>query len=136
MIPVLDRIDHIHVYVADRTAAEHWYERVLALTRVAELEGWAEDGGPLTLANASGSVHIALFEREVQPCRSTIAFAVTAQAFVAWQRHLFSALGDDAAVEDHTLSMSLYFSDPDGNPYEITTYEYAAVKPLIAAAAD
>ena len=24
--------------------------------------------------------------------------------------------------------MSLYFSDPEGNPYEITTYEYAAAK--------
>ena len=31
-------------------------------------------------------------------------------------------------AQDHELYMSLYFSDPDGNPYEITTYEYAAAK--------
>jgi sugar lactone lactonase YvrE len=27
-------------------------------------------------------------------------------------------------LEDHQVSWSLYFSDPDGNPYEITSYEY------------
>jgi catechol-2,3-dioxygenase len=31
-------------------------------------------------------------------------------------------------LEDHDLSVSLYFHDPDGNPFEITTYEYQAVK--------
>jgi catechol-2,3-dioxygenase len=27
-------------------------------------------------------------------------------------------------VKDHQVSWSLYFSDPDGNPYEITSYTY------------
>ena len=31
-----------------------------------------------------------------------------------------------------TLAFSLYFKDPDGNPYEITTYEYSVAKALIA----
>jgi catechol-2,3-dioxygenase len=35
------------------------------------------------------------------------------------------------AVEDHTVALSLYFQDPDGNPYEITSYEYASAKSLI-----
>jgi catechol-2,3-dioxygenase len=125
--PSLDRIDHIHVFVADRAASERWYERVIGLKRVAEFERWAAEGGPLTLANDSGTVHLALFERGLQPCRSTVAFGVGASAFLAWQQHLLATLGAAVKVEDHALSMSLYFSDPDGNPYEITSYEYAAV---------
>jgi predicted lactoylglutathione lyase len=26
-------------------------------------------------------------------------------------------------LQDHQQSLSLYFSDPDGNPWELTTYE-------------
>ena len=133
MAPSLDRIDHIHVFVADRAASERWYERVLGLKRVPEFERWAAQGGPLTLADDGGTVHLALFERGLQPCRSTIAFGVGASAFLAWQQHLLATLGQAVKVEDHALSMSLYFSDPDGNPYEITSYEYTALAKHIAA---
>ncbi|MEQ1684182.1 MAG: VOC family protein [Burkholderiaceae bacterium] len=130
MTPSLDRIDHIHVYVADREVAEQWYGDVLGLLRVPELEPWAADGGPLTVANAAGTIHLALFERKPQPTRSTVAFGVTAPEFVAWRRHLVAALDAPAKVDDHQLSWSLYFSDPDGNPFEITTYDYDAVAKL------
>ncbi|HEY9025100.1 MAG TPA: VOC family protein, partial [Burkholderiaceae bacterium] len=63
MIPTFDRIDHVHVYASDRAKAERWYAEVMGFSRVPELEEWAADGGPLTLGNASGSVHFALFER-------------------------------------------------------------------------
>jgi catechol-2,3-dioxygenase len=128
--PSLDRIDHIHVYVTDREVSEQWYAEVLGLSRMPELESWATDGGPLTVANETGTVHLALFERKPQPSRSTIAFGVTAPEFIAWRKHLVAALDGPPKVEDHELSWSLYFSDPDGNPYEITTYEYAAVEAL------
>ena len=49
-------------------------------------------------------------------------------AFVAWREHLGQCLGAMPAVEDHGLTHSLYFSDPDGNPYEITKYEHAAFR--------
>lgn len=127
MPPALKQIDHIHVFVSDRTAAERWYADVLGLIRVANLAGWAADGGPLTVSNTAGSVNLALFERPVQPCRATIALEVSAAEFRAWQAHLASMLGGEFAAVDHDLSWSLYFSDPDGNPYEITTYEYAAL---------
>jgi catechol 2,3-dioxygenase-like lactoylglutathione lyase family enzyme len=55
--------DHVHVFVADRPAAERWYQRVLGLCRSPELEHWAVDGGPLTLQDETGAAHIALFER-------------------------------------------------------------------------
>lgn len=129
MTPSLDRIDHIHVYVSDRASAERWYARVLGLSAVAQYRFWAEGGGPLTLANASDTVHLALFERPAQACRSTIALAVDAAGFAAWQAHLARELGPEAVVlQDHQKSWSIYFSDPDGNPYEITTYEVAALE--------
>ena len=123
-------IDHIHVYVHDRGAAQQWYQHVLGLQPVAELATWADDGGPLTLANAEGSVHLALFQRPPQACRSTIALRVTAPDLLVWQQHLKQVLQEEIKLVDHALSWSLYFTDPDGNPYEITSYEYQAVQVL------
>lgn len=129
MTPTLQRIDHIHVYVSDRNAAEHWYRSVLGLVRVRELEFWAADGGPLTLADAAEEVHLALFERPAQSHHSTIAFGVTAEQFLHWREHLRSFPEIAVELEDHNISWSLYFHDPDRNPYEITSYEYAALAP-------
>jgi catechol 2,3-dioxygenase-like lactoylglutathione lyase family enzyme len=125
MIPSFKRVDHIHVFVADRALAEDWYTSVLGFARVKELEFWAPDGGPLTLSDGSGTVHVALFERKPEKCRSTIALASTAADFLAWQAHLGAVLAKPPSLEDHQVSWSLYFDDPDGNPYEITSYEYA-----------
>ena len=130
--PPVRSIDHIHVFVADRAAAERWYERVLGFMRVKEYEFWAADGGPLTIQNREGTVHIALFERPPEKCRSTIALGVGAREFLAWRTHLAQALGQAPTLEDHDLSVSLYFPDPDGNPYEITTYDYQAAKAGLA----
>ena len=125
MHPPLQRFDHIHVYVADRAAAEIWYAKVLGFTRMKEFEFWAEGAGPLTLSDRSNAIHIALFERPKEKCRSTIALAASAEDFLGWRSHLATALDRPPEVEDHEVSWSLYFSDPDGNPYEITCYEYA-----------
>ena len=129
MAPELERVDHIHVFVADRAAAEQWYARVLGLVRLPSLAFWAADGGPLTVGNASDSIHIALFERPpaASKSRTTIALATSAEGLLAWQRHLASALGKEPARVDHEVSWSIYFEDPDGNPFEITTYDYAAL---------
>ncbi len=127
MPPVIDRVDHIHVYVTDRAAAEKWYAEVLDFKRAPELEFWAPDGGPLTIGNPSGTVHLALFERPSAPCRSVIAFGVTATEFLAWRAHLAGVLQETIKVFDHEMTWSLYFTDPDGNPYEITTDQYAAL---------
>lgn len=128
MTPSLLGFDHIHVFVQDRTAAEAWYASVLGLTRTPDLEFWAEGGGPLTLQDSDNTIHIALFERPHQKNRATVALRVSADAFRGWRAHLASFTALKMTTEDHGVSMSLYFSDPDGNPYEITTYEYAAAK--------
>lgn len=130
--PALDRFDHIHLFVADRAAAAGWYARVLGFTPVPELATWAADGGPLTLRDAADHIHLALFERPRQPNRATIALRVSAAGLAAWQAHLIQGLGQAPAVQDHGLSVSLYFSDPDGNPFEITTYDHEAARAALA----
>jgi NAD(P)-dependent dehydrogenase (short-subunit alcohol dehydrogenase family)/catechol 2,3-dioxygenase-like lactoylglutathione lyase family enzyme len=125
--PPLVGVDHLHVYVQDRAAAERWYADVLGLHRVESLAGWAADGGPLTLADAAARVHLALFERPPQPNRATIALGADADAFIAWRARLARRLGAAPEAVDHELSWSIYFSDPDGNPYEITCYQHDTV---------
>ena len=128
MPPEIDAFDHVHVYAANRAAAEAWYRDVLGFVRTRELEFWAPDGGPLTLQNEQGTVHLALFERPRQACRSTVALRVGAAAFGRWRDHLNSVLNGAVTMQDHEVSLSLYFADPDGNPFEITTYDYAMAK--------
>lgn len=128
MAPALINIDHVHIFVADRAAAEAWYARTLGFQRVEALEGWAADGGPLTLADAGGTIHLALFERSPQKNRATVAFGASAAQFSAWREHLLVALGGAVSFEDHGLSLSMYFSDSDGNPFEITTYDTATIR--------
>jgi len=135
MPPTLKSIDHIHVFVANRDAAKIWYDEVLGLTPVANLEFWAKDGGPLTISDAGGTVHIALFESAPLKCRSTIALGVGAAEFLVWKRHLSEKLETTLRAEDHEVSWSLYFNDPDGNPYEVTTYDYAVVAHMLRAEA-
>ena len=128
MAPALERFDHVHVFVADRAAAERWYAEVLGFVRVPELAFWSAGGGPLTLANADGGIHLALFEGAPQPNRATIAFGTGAAQFLVWRRHLRERLGRAPRLDDHTLCYSMYFADPDGNPYEITCDAHAALK--------
>ncbi len=127
--PTFSAIDHLHLHCRDRAAAEVWYRRVLGLSRVPELVHWAADGGPLTLRDANDVLHLALFEREPPPHNpATVALRVGAAAFPAWQEHLRRALPSPPKFEDHGLSQSLYFRDPDGNPWEITCYEVEALR--------
>jgi NAD(P)-dependent dehydrogenase (short-subunit alcohol dehydrogenase family)/catechol 2,3-dioxygenase-like lactoylglutathione lyase family enzyme len=131
--PPLAGVDHIHVHVQDRAAAERWYADVLGLRRVEALARWVTDGGPLTLADAADRVHLALFERPPQPNRATIALGVDADAFIGWRAHLARRLGAVPEAVDHDLSWSIYFSDPDGNPYEITSYQHAGIADALRA---
>ena len=126
MAPNLNGIDHIHINVSDRAKAEHWHKDVLGFSRVPEFEFWAVDGGPLTLTDESGLIHLALFESDnIQS--TTIALKVSASGLKEWIYHL-SVNGIEVTPVDHQLSWSLYFKDIDGNPFEITTYEYDEFK--------
>jgi catechol-2,3-dioxygenase len=128
MFPELEVIDHVHLYVSDRAAAEKWYSEFMGFNRMQQFESWIENG-PLTIA--SGKVHLALFE-STQPQKTTVAFGVNCDNFIHWIKHLNSKSVDFELV-DHDLSWSIYFCDPDGNPFEITCYEYSHLSPLLRA---
>lgn len=122
MTPELSGVDHLHVNVGNRAEAEKWYASVLNFRRVDALMAWAVDGGPLTVENPPGTVHLALFEAENPASTKAIAFGATGENFLRWKAHLES-LGLKLRVTDHTMAYSLYFSDPWGNMHEITTFE-------------
>ncbi len=127
MTPKLTGIDHIHVYVADRSKAEAWYQEVLGFRRVDALASWATGSGPLTLEDRESNVHLALFERPRAARASTVAFGATGDGFLAWKAHL-EKRGMSLRIADHDVAFSLYFDDPDGNLYEITTGEHDRVR--------
>jgi catechol-2,3-dioxygenase len=136
MTPPLADIDHFHVHVSGRAAAETWYARVLGLQRDPALAFWMQEGGPLVVRNGDGSVHLSLFERPIGNGRTTLAFRVSGNAFLPWLRHLRDQLPSPPEPVDHEVSWSLYFQDPDGNPFEITSYEYDVVRDGLRRGAD
>lgn len=122
MTPKLEGVDHLHVNVGSWDEAEEWYRRVLNLKRVDALMGWAVKGGPLTIENPEGTVHLALFESDTPNTTDVIAFGATGAEFLSWKTHLEN-LGLKLRVTDHKMAYSLYFSDPWKNSHEITTYD-------------
>ncbi len=133
----VEGLDHIHVRVRDREAAAGWFARVLGLRPAAGFADWArEAGGPLFLETAGGRPCLALFAgAPVTEGDHTIAFRTDAEGFLGFLRGLPSddfldreggrvTAGD---VLDHDRAWSVYFCDPDGNRFELTTYDYQAV---------
>lgn len=127
MIPTLKGFDHMHVYTADRAAAQIWFADVMAMNPIEEFLPWAEGGGPLTLADPTGKIHLALFERDSFQPTTSIAFGASGEQFLEWKRY-FEAKGITLRIADHDMAYSLYFYDPDKNMYEITTYDSKTVR--------
>ena len=123
MKPKLKNIDHIHIFVADRQEALKWYRTVLGLKPVKNLLFWAKTG-PLTIGNEEGSIHIALFKGKPKKNRSVVAFNTSGKEFINWHKKTNDVADGNIEVVDHSVSFSIYFQDPYGNPYEITSYDY------------
>jgi catechol 2,3-dioxygenase-like lactoylglutathione lyase family enzyme len=119
--PGWDAVDHVHLSVADRAAAQAWYAEVLGMDVVPDLLPWAEEGGPLTLEDRRHRLHLALFERAPQGRASVVALRCSPDALIAWRERLAQHVSPVEFV-DHGLAVSLYFEDPWGNPFEFTTY--------------
>ncbi|MEM7734061.1 MAG: VOC family protein [Pseudomonadota bacterium] len=135
----IERIDHVHVEVADRDKAAAWFEDVLGLVRADALADWAAHPlGPLILATPDGLPVLSLFAREAKPASrdATIAFRVSDVDFRGFLDRLddLGLLHADgrrltrADVVDHDMAWSIYFMDPWGNRFEITSYDYATIQ--------
>ncbi len=135
----VQQIDHIELTVPDQYEAAAWYKKVFGLEIMPEFEFWAS-GGPLMLTTPQAGTKLALFKGtppEQITGFKTLAFLVDADGFIEFRDHVEALdlsnhrgvkLTKLNAVIDHQLSWSIYFRDPWGYPYEITTYEYNEVK--------
>lgn len=133
------RVDHIELFVPDRDRAAEWYSAVLGLQPLAAFAHWAQDG-PLMLSGDGGATKLALFIGPPQGEQAVIgwrrvAFGVDGEAFIAFLRRLADTplyhhgrrvLAKH--VVDHGAAFSIYFSDPFGNPLELTTYDEATMR--------
>lgn len=130
-MPMLKGIDHIHIYVSDKAKAEDWYSKVLGFKVYEPLKLWDSKTGPLTLTDASNTIHLALFERKSYEKLSAIAFATTGEGFIQW-KHWLEQQNVALRIADHQVAWSLYFNDPFGHSHEITTSDYKQVKTSIS----
>lgn len=103
MRPALNGVDHLHVDVGNWKEAEEWYGSVLNFRRVDALMDWAVDGGPLTVENAEGTIHLALFESDNPASTNVIAFGSSGSEFLKWKEHL-EGKALELRVTDHELA--------------------------------
>jgi len=123
----LDGIDHVAVGVRDIERSAKWYIEVLGFERLHE-DMW--NGVPTFIGK--GNTGIALFPASpnAQSTESThrdirmlhLAFRADRENFLAAQREL-EKRDIKFEFQDHEISHSIYFRDPDGHQLEITTYD-------------
>jgi catechol 2,3-dioxygenase-like lactoylglutathione lyase family enzyme len=136
------QIDHVELEVPDRYAAASWYRTVLGFEICQEYESWARGTyGPLMISTDGGETKLALFAGQPQGQERPIgirriAFRIGGDDFLRLIEELDALKGSDAVkrseITDHGKSFSVYFSDPDGNRLEVTTYDYDVVRGKVA----
>jgi len=115
----------VAIGVRDIEQSMKWYIEVLGFERLYE---GAWNGVPTFIGK--GNTGIALFPATHQAKPSThreirmlhLAFRADRENFLAAQREL-EKRGIKSEFQDHEISHSIYFRDPDGHHLEITTYE-------------
>lgn len=132
-----DQIDHVELFVPDRYDAASWFAKILGLHIVEADEAWAADPkGPLMISSDGGNTKLALFEGRPQGTRETagfhlVAFRVNSSGFLSFLDRLVDVEVFDVGgnrmtrkdVRDHDRAFSIYFCDPWGHRYEITSYD-------------
>ena len=125
----VEGIDHVALAVTDIERTARWYIEVLGFEH---LHKGMWGGVPLFIGK--GTTALALFpaRNDARPASSKadhigmlhLAFRASREEFDAAQREL-KARGIQFTFQDHEISESIYFDDPDGNQLEITTYDLA-----------
>ena len=123
----LEGIDHVALSVRDVKRSAQWYIDVLGFERLHEGR-WNDV--PVFVGKDNAAVALfPLRSGKVSNSSSSagprvlhFAFRTTRANFVAAQ-HELRAGGIEFEFQDHEISHSIYFDDPDGHEIEITTYE-------------
>jgi catechol 2,3-dioxygenase-like lactoylglutathione lyase family enzyme len=123
----IDALDHIALSVRDVTRSAGWYVDVLGFKRLHE-DKW--NGIPVFVGNGDAAVALFPASEEIGSTSTDriavrtlhFAFRTDRENFLRAQ----DALKKRAITfefQDHEISHSIYFRDPDGHKIEITTYE-------------
>ena len=123
----LEGIDHVALGVRDIERSVEWYIEVLGFERLHE-GMW--NGVPTFIGKANTEIALFPARSNAQSTPSThrdirmlhLAFRANRENFLASQREL-EKRGIKFEFQDHEISHSIYFRDPDGHQLEITTYE-------------
>ncbi len=125
----LEGLDHIALAVRDVERSAKWYVDVLGFER--RYQGMWDD---VPVFVGKGRTAVALFPRgsdrvpgsQPQEPSGVLHFALRADRrnFLAAQRDLTNR-GIPFHFQDHEISHSIYFRDPDGYELEVTTYDLA-----------
>ena len=123
----LEGIDHVALSVRDVQQSARWYIDVLGFEH-----RWPGMWNGVPTFIGKGTTALALFplqggagevgRRGVRMLH--LAFRATRAGFTAAQRDL-EQRGIAFEFQDHEISQSIYFRDPDGHELEITTYKLA-----------
>ena len=137
----VNHIDHVELFVPDQWQAAEWFEQTLGLRPLKRSHKWVSEGGPLMVSSDNGTTMLALFVGEPRGQRPTaghhrVAFRVNGEGFFHFLEHIrenpvYDEAGESATTlepVDHTSSFSVYFCDPYGNRFEVTTYDAPHVR--------
>ena len=121
----LELIDHVALSVSDIERSAQWYCDVLGFERQHD-DVWG--GYPVFVGKNDAA--IALFPKRGGDAKSAapavrvlhFAFRTNRKNFLKAQDEL-KKRGIQFEFQDHEVSHSIYFDDPDGHEIEITTYE-------------
>ena len=123
----LEGLDHAALAVRDVERSANWYVEVLGFER--RFEGMWKS---VPVFVGLGQTALALFPAKTADAKSPdgratvrilhLALRANRENFLAAQRDLTSR-GIAFQFEDHEISHSIYFRDPDGHHLEITTYD-------------
>jgi len=123
----IEALDHVALSVRDVARSAKWYGEILGFKRLHE-DKW--NGIPVFVGN--GDVAIALFPaaEEIGSTSADRAAVRTLHFAFRTDRENFSRAQDELKkraipfeFQDHEISHSIYFHDPDGHKIEITTYQ-------------
>jgi catechol 2,3-dioxygenase-like lactoylglutathione lyase family enzyme len=121
----LTGIDHVALSCASVATTKAWYVDVLGFEHV-----FAGEWESVPVFLKLGATYLALFplRGELQPSPQRpgfnhLAFNAATHAEFAEAQADLAKRGIEFEFQDHGISHSIYFDDPDGRPLEITTYD-------------
>jgi catechol 2,3-dioxygenase-like lactoylglutathione lyase family enzyme len=123
----IDALDHVALSVRDVSRSARWYAEVLGFKRLHE-DKW--NGIPVFVGNGEAAIALFPAAEEVGSVSADRAAVRTLHFAFRTDRENFLHAQDELKkraipfeFQDHEISHSIYFCDPDGHRIEITTYE-------------